>query len=136
MIDYQMQSTAFVATVLIEIKTILDHWSKQLQRNHYFEFGTDADLVSSIEEDLEHVLKRIRQIKPRYSIASSSFRDANNYCGMVEQLNATLGFVREVRRQNYGSMQNTETCLLHLERCQTRVKQVSHTVHYVSAGYH
>jgi hypothetical protein len=136
MIDYQMQSTAVIAAVLIETKTTLDHWSKQLHRTHYFEFGTDAKLVASIEEDLQHVVKRIRQIKPRYSIASSSFRDANNYCEMVEQLNATLEFIRGVRVQNYGSMQNTETCLLHLERCLIKVRQVSHTVHYVSAGFH
>jgi hypothetical protein len=135
MIDYQIHSTALVATILIETKTILNQWSAYLGRHHYFELGTDAQVVASIEDDLENVLKGIRSIKPRYSISSSSFRDVKNYCEMVNQLNETLKFVREVRRSNYGSMRNTQTCLSHLKDCLGKVNQVSNTVHYVSAGY-
>ena len=134
--NYQTSSLAVAASILIETKAVLDRWCKTLAQSHYFELGADPLFVTSIENDLERLVAKMGTLKPRYSLSRASFDDVNNFCETLEQLDLTVRFVHEVRKQNYGSVKNTQTCLSFLERCADKVKQISYPAHYVTATYH
>lgn len=106
----------------------LSRWAEKLSSNRFLELGSDPLLLKEIEETLSYLARRIRTLDTEFNIAKVSVSQAKFYFTVTNELNNAVLLLRDIRRQAYGSKQNTQRCLEQIELCMVRVREMGQMI--------
>lgn len=92
-------------------------WVDRIKRENYFELGRDPNLISLMEGDLDRLNQKLEALDKHIQFGHTPAIQANSYYAARNELEKTAALVREIRRQNYGSVSNTVQFLMQVDNC-------------------
>jgi hypothetical protein len=101
----------------VEVETQLSDLTHWISKNRYLEIGDDPHVVQSIENALLRIQLKINSLGPYFDLDKTPLRKANIYFTLVKHVNDTLQYLREVRKRDFGSKQQTLELLEKLSAC-------------------
>ncbi len=124
----KLESHVLVNTVF-ETDTELELWTQKLTSDRYLELGDDPELISQVEQTLQHLAHKIRLLGPQFGLSRVPLSRANDYFAATQQFDRALALVQSIQEKAYGSQQNTRQCVAQLSLCAESVRRISLNAH-------
>lgn len=108
----------------VEVETQLSDLTQKISKNRYLEIGDDPRLIQGIETELLRVQYKVDSLQPYFDLTKTPLKKANIYFKLVKHVNETLQYLREVRKRDYGSKQQTLELLEKLRACINSIGEI------------
>lgn len=109
----------------IDLDTQISNLTRRISLNRYVEIGDDPNLIQEIEHTLLGMHGKIKSIEPYFDLDITPLNNANVYFALVRHINDVLKYVREVRKEDFGSREHTYELLEKLRDCKEGIYAIS-----------
>lgn len=101
----------------VELDSQISNLTRFVHSQRFLEFGDDPHLIEKFESVLVEAHSKVKSIESFFDLDVTPLREANVYFALIRDINETLRYLREVRKKQFGSRQQTRELVDKLENC-------------------
>jgi hypothetical protein len=118
------QSSHLFLQTAAETDYTLSLWVDRLDSDRFFELGSDPRFLEKMEQEFDRLGKRLSDLRVHVKLGQMPVRQANSYFAALGELNKATTLIKEIRKQDFGSIAYTARCLRQLESCQQTLHEM------------